>query len=171
MVGIKCLKTHLKSFRDHRWDLFQSISGLRTAPKPYFGILNNSPHYFWWIILFNILDSIEWIFRILFWIESCSGRLQWKNEFSKKIPQGHLRLLTTRAHAVLIFKTCCQKMQAWVSNGYKCISKWWMKSTLFCLVKLCTFWSPANLKFEFWLSPFNTKFLQIWADYADKFAM
>ena len=64
---------------------------------PHLGILNNFPHFFEWIILLNILDSIEWIFfewifRILFWIEfwieSFLGPIQWKNEFSKRIGQG-----------------------------------------------------------------------------------
>ena len=42
-----------------------------------------------WIILLNILGSIEWIFGILFliefWIESFLGPIQWKNELSKRI--------------------------------------------------------------------------------------
>ena len=54
---------------------------------------------FEWIILLNILGSIEWIFfewifGILFWIEflieSFLGPIQWKNEFSKRIAHPYL---------------------------------------------------------------------------------
>ena len=31
----------------------------------YFGILNNSPHFFEWMIVLNVLDSIEWIFFLM----------------------------------------------------------------------------------------------------------
>ena len=86
------------------------------ALGPYFGFILE----FWiiflifyeWIILLNILDSIEWIyfwmnildfvlneyffewifwilFWIEFWIESFLGQIQWKNEFSKRIEQGY----------------------------------------------------------------------------------
>ena len=72
--------------------------GLRRAPKPYFGLILEfwiiCLNFFEWIIVLNILDSIEWIFfewifRILFWIESFLGLIQWKNEFSKRIGQGY----------------------------------------------------------------------------------
>ena len=77
--------THLKSFRGHYWDLFQSISGGLLpiqGPQegseaifwPYFGILNNFPHFLWMIILLNILDCIEWIFC---WINILDFVLNW----------------------------------------------------------------------------------------------
>ena len=78
-------QTHLKSFRDHEWDLFQSISGvyylylgLRRAPKPYFGLILEVWIIFLifceWIILLNILDYIEWIF---FWMNIPDFVLKW----------------------------------------------------------------------------------------------
>ena len=73
MVVAKCLKliwnhsgvisgTHFSPFQ---W-VYYLNRGLRGAPKPYFGLILD----FWiiflnfveWIILLNILDSIEWIF-------------------------------------------------------------------------------------------------------------
>ena len=82
---------------------FKSISGvldpyrgLWRTPKPYFGIINYYWNFEWfslnsfeWIVLLNILYSIEWIFWILFWIESFLGPIQWKNEFSKRIANGY----------------------------------------------------------------------------------
>ena len=60
---------------------------------PYFGISNNFPQLFW-IILLNILDSIEWILfwiniRDFCWIESLLGAIQWKIEFSKRIAHSY----------------------------------------------------------------------------------
>ena len=86
--------------------------GSEAISWPHLEILNNFPHFFEWIILLNILDSIEWIFFwmnildfvlneyffewifwilfwIEFWIESFLGQIQWKNEFSKRIEQGY----------------------------------------------------------------------------------
>ena len=122
MVVAKCLKliwnqsgiisrTYFSPFQG----VYYLYRGLRRAPKPYFGLILE----FWiiflifyeWIILLNILDSIEWIFFwmnildfvlneyffewifwilfwIEFWIESFLGQIQWKNEFSKRIEQG-----------------------------------------------------------------------------------
>ena len=123
MVVAKCLKliwnqsgiisrTYFSPFQG----VYYLYRGLRRAPKPYFGLILE----FWiiflifyeWIILLNILDSIEWIFFwmnildfvlneyffewifwilfwIEFWIESFLGQIQWKNEFSKRIEQGY----------------------------------------------------------------------------------
>ena len=58
-------QTHLKTFRDHWWDLFHSISGglfpiqgpqecFEAIFWPYFGSLNNFPHF----LLMN--NSIEY---------------------------------------------------------------------------------------------------------------
>jgi len=100
MVVAKCLKliwnqsgiisrTYFSPFQG----VYYLYRGLRRAPKPYFCLIFE----FWifvlifyeWIILFNILDSVEWIFWILvwieFWIESFFGPIHWKNEFSKRI--------------------------------------------------------------------------------------
>ena len=105
MVVAKCLKliwnqsgiisrTYFSPFQG----VYYLYRGLRRAPKPYFGLILE----FWiiflifyeWIILLNILDSIEWIFFewifwilfwIEFWIESFLGQIHWKNEFSKRI--------------------------------------------------------------------------------------
>ena len=119
MVVAKCLKliwnqsgiisrTYFSPFQG----VYYLYRGLRRAPKPYFGLILE----FWiiflifyeWIILLNILDSIEWIFFwmnnldfvlneyffewifwilfwIEFWIESFLGQIQWRNEFSKRI--------------------------------------------------------------------------------------
>ena len=124
MVVAKCLKliwnqsgiisrTYFSPFQG----VYYLYRGLRRAPKPYFCLILE----FWiiflifyeWIILLNILDSIEWIFFwmnildfvlneyffewifwilfwIEFWIESFLGQIQWKNEFSKRIEQGYL---------------------------------------------------------------------------------
>ena len=75
--------------------------GLRRAPKPYFCLILEIwiifLIFYEWIILLNILDSIEWIFWILFWMniflneyfEFCfelNHFFAWfseKNEFSK----------------------------------------------------------------------------------------
>ena len=100
----KCLKliwNHSGIISGTYFSPFQGVyylyRSLRRAPKSYFGLILD----FWiiflifceWIILLNILDSIEWIFRILFWIEfrieSFLGPIQWKNEFSKCIAQGY----------------------------------------------------------------------------------
>ena len=98
---------------------FQSVCylyrGLKRAPKLYFGLILEIwiifLIFFEWIILLNILESIEWIFFWLnildfvlneylfdwifwilfwieFWIESFLGLIQWKNELSKRIAQG-----------------------------------------------------------------------------------
>ena len=123
MVVAKCLKlicNQLGIIKRTYFSPFQGVyylyRGLRRAPKPYFGLILE----FWiiflifyeWIILLNILDSIEWIFFwmnildfvlneyffewifwilfwIEFWIESFLGQIQWKNEFSKRIEQGY----------------------------------------------------------------------------------
>ena len=101
MVVAKCLKliwnqsgiisrTYFSPFQG----VYYLYRGLRRAPKPYFCLILE----FWiifiifceWIILLNILDSIEWIFWILFWIESFFGPIQWKNEFSKRIAHPYL---------------------------------------------------------------------------------
>ena len=46
--------------------------------------------FFWMNILDFVLNEyfFEWIFWILFWIESFLGQIQRKNEFSKRIEQG-----------------------------------------------------------------------------------
>ena len=100
MVVAKCLKliwnqsgiisrTYFSPFQG----VYYLYRGLRRAPKPYFCLILE----FWiiflifyeWIILLSILDSVEWIFWILvwieFWIESFFGPIQWKNEFLKCI--------------------------------------------------------------------------------------
>ena len=97
-------QAYLKSFRDHKWDLFQFIFRVLDPTGASGGLQNHILALFWnfewfssiffkWIIQLNILDSIEWIFRILFWIEfwieSYLGPIQWKNEFSKRIGQGY----------------------------------------------------------------------------------
>ena len=83
----KCLKliwNHSGIISGTYFSPFQGVyylyRGLRRAPKSYFGLILD----FWiiflifceWIILLNILDSIEWIFRILFWIESFLGPMK-----------------------------------------------------------------------------------------------
>ena len=92
MVVAKCLKliwNHSRIPSGTYLSPFQGVSHLyrclRRALKPYFGLIFE----FWiiffifceWIILLNISDSLEWIFRILFWIEfgieSFSGPIQW----------------------------------------------------------------------------------------------
>ena len=123
IVVDKCLKiiwNHSGIINGTLFSPFQGVfylyRGLRTTQKPYFGLILD----FWiiflifyeWIILLNILDSIEWIFFwmnildfvlneyffewifwilfwIEFWIESFLGQIQWKNEFSKRIEQGY----------------------------------------------------------------------------------
>ena len=80
MVVAKCLKliwNHSRIPSGTYLSPFQGVSHLyrclRRALKPYFGLIFE----FWiiffifceWIILLNISDSLEWIFRILFWIE------------------------------------------------------------------------------------------------------
>ena len=104
VIVAKCLKliwNHSGIISGAFFSPFQGVyylyRGLRRASKPYFGLMLE----FWiiflifceWIILLNILEPIEWIFfewifRILFWIESFLGPIQWKNEFSKRIGQG-----------------------------------------------------------------------------------
>ena len=122
VIVAKCLKliwNHSGIISGAFFSPFQGVyylyRGLRRASKPYFGLILE----FWiiflifyeWIILLNILDSIEWIFFwmnildfvlneyffewifwilfwIEFWIESFLGQIQWKNEFSKRIEQG-----------------------------------------------------------------------------------
>ena len=89
MVVAKCLKliwnqsgiisrTYFSPFQG----VYYLYRGLRRAPKPYFGLIFEVWIIFLifceWIILLNILDSIEeWIFQILFliefWIESLLG--------------------------------------------------------------------------------------------------
>ena len=45
---------------------------------------------FYWIFWTRLNEYfVEWIFWILFWIESFLGLIQWKNEFSKRIAQGY----------------------------------------------------------------------------------
>ena len=92
-VVAKCLKliwNHSGIISGAYFSSFQGVyylyRGLRRAQKPYFGLILE----FWiiflifyeWIILLNILDSIEWIFFwmnildfvwIEFWIESFFG--------------------------------------------------------------------------------------------------
>ena len=90
---------HLKSFRDHQWDLLQSNSG-GTLPIqgpqegsaaifwPYFGILNNFPQFF------RVNNSIEyWTLLNDYFLNEYSGfcfELNFeliivKPEFSKRI--------------------------------------------------------------------------------------
>ena len=85
MVVAKCLKliwnqsgiisrTYFSPFQG----VYYLYRGLRRAPKPYFGLILE----FWiiflifceWIILLNILDSIEWIF---FWMNIPDFVLNW----------------------------------------------------------------------------------------------
>ena len=77
--------TNLNSFIDHWWDLFQSISGCLLpihGPQegsvaifwPYFGIWVIFLILCEWIILLNILDSIE---GILFWMNISDFVLNW----------------------------------------------------------------------------------------------
>ena len=85
MVVAKCLKliwnqsgiisrTYFSPFQG----VYHLYSGLRKATKPYFGLILE----FWiiflifceWIILLNILDSIEWIF---FWMNIPDFVLNW----------------------------------------------------------------------------------------------
>ena len=58
--------------RSHIWALFWIFEWFSL-----FFWMNNSIEYsrLYWMIFF------EWIFRILFWIESFLGPIQWKNEF------------------------------------------------------------------------------------------
>ena len=84
MVAAKCLKIIWNRSGINSGTLFSPFQGvfylyrgLRMAAKPYFGLILEVWIIFLifleWIILFNILDSIEWIFfewifRILSWI-------------------------------------------------------------------------------------------------------
>ena len=85
MVVAKCLKLIWNQsgiIRRTYFSPFQGVyylyRGLRRAPKPYFGLILE----FWiiflifceWIILLNILDSIEWIF---FWMNILDFVLNW----------------------------------------------------------------------------------------------
>ena len=85
MVVAKCLKliwNHSGVISRTYFSPFQGFyylfRGLRRAPKPYFGLILE----FWiiflifceWIILLNILDSIEWIF---FWMNISDFVLNW----------------------------------------------------------------------------------------------
>ena len=85
MVVAKCLKliwNHSGIISGTYFSPFQGVyylyRGLRRAPKPYFGLILE----FWiiflifceWIILLNILDSIEWIF---FWMNIPDFVLNW----------------------------------------------------------------------------------------------
>ena len=78
----KCLKLISNHSRDHYWNLFQSISevldpqeGSEVIFRPFFGILNNFAQFFLkWLILLNILDSIEWIFS---WMNIRDFVLNW----------------------------------------------------------------------------------------------
>ena len=109
----KCLKliwNHSGIISGTYFSPFQGVyylyRGLRRAPKSYFGLILD----FWiiflifceWIILLNILDSIELIF---FWMNIPDFILNWilnwmifrpdsidKNEFSKRIVQGYPRV-------------------------------------------------------------------------------
>ena len=84
-VVAKCLKliwNHSGIISGAYFSPFQGVyylyRGLRRAPKPYFGLILE----FWiiflifceWIILLNILDSIEWIF---FWMNIPDFVLNW----------------------------------------------------------------------------------------------
>ena len=85
MVVAKCLKLIWNQsgiIRRTYFSPFQGVyylyRGLRRAPKPYFGLILE----FWiiflifyeWIILLNILNSIEWIF---FWMNILDFVLNW----------------------------------------------------------------------------------------------
>ena len=85
MVFAKCLKliwNHSGIISGTYFSPFQGFyylyRGLRRAPKPYFGLILE----FWiifliffeWIILLNILNSIEWIF---FWMNIPDFVLNW----------------------------------------------------------------------------------------------
>ena len=85
MVVAKCLKliwNHSGIYSGTYFSPFQGVyylyMGLRRAQKPYFGLILE----FWiiflifceWIILLNILDSIEWIF---FWMNIPDFVLNW----------------------------------------------------------------------------------------------
>ena len=100
-------ETHLKSFRDHEWNLFQSISGgvfypyrgPRKTPKdsifwPYFGTLNNFPQCFlmnnsieysglYWMNIF-LNEYFEFCFKSYFELNH-SWPIQWKKEFSRTV--------------------------------------------------------------------------------------
>ena len=84
-VVAKCLKliwNHSGIISGAYFSPFQGVyylyRGLRRAPKPYFGLILE----FWiiflifyeWMILLNILDSIEWIF---FWMNILDFVLNW----------------------------------------------------------------------------------------------
>ena len=140
-------QTHLKSFRDHEWDLFQSISGvyylylgLRRAPKPYFGLILEfwiiSLNFFKWIILLNILDFIELIF---FWMNIRDFVLNWilngiifrPNSMKKWIFKTYRPGLTWPGQAILssatrwsILLETCHFLVNWFAAGTDKISIW-----------------------------------------------
>ena len=108
VVVAKCLKliwNHSGIISGTYFSPFQGVlylhRDLKRAPQPYFGFILEFwiivLNFFEWIILLNILDSIEWIFFlriffewifcILFWIESYFGPIQWKDKFSEWIGQ------------------------------------------------------------------------------------
>ena len=85
MVVAKCLKliwNHSGIISETYFSPFQGVSylyrGLRRAPEPYFGLILEVWIIFLifceWIILLNILDSIEWI---CFWMNIPDFVLNW----------------------------------------------------------------------------------------------
>ena len=85
MVVAKCLKliwNYSGIISGTNFSPFQGVyylyRGLRRAPQPYFGLILEFwiifHMFFEWIILLNILDSIEWI---LFWTNIPDFVLNW----------------------------------------------------------------------------------------------
>jgi len=110
MVVVKCLKLIWNHSGIISGTYFSPLSesitytgvsgGLREAIFwPYFGILNNFPHFLESIILLYILDSIEWIFQIWFWIEflieSFLGPIQWKMNFQNGLARAKILLTSS----------------------------------------------------------------------------
>ena len=105
-------QNHLKSFRDHEWDLIQSISGgllpiqgpqegFEATFWPYFGILNNFPHFLWmnnfieysglyWMNIF-LNEYFGFCFELNFELNHFSARFNEKMNFQNVSNRASLR--------------------------------------------------------------------------------